>query len=459
MKVMLINPPPLGKQTYTNRILYPPLGLAYIAAILRNKGLMVSLLDANALDYNLNRIINCMKEFNPDIVGFASTTGKLEDIHLLANSIKAINDKTITVLGGAHPTSEPESAIAIENIDFIIVGEGEKTFPLLIDYLIKDKDYSSLKGIGYKKNGKIFVNERSDFIENLDDLPIPSYDLLPMKKYSSVQSSTQKVMMMITSRGCPYRCTFCAVPKILGYKYRYFSALRVVEEMEYLKNNYGIEEIHFKDSIFNFNVKRISEICDLLIQKNVNMTWLCNARVDGVNKEILKKMKEAGCISVIYGIESGSPDILKRLKKGFQIETARKAIEAAKEVGIEVTAGYIIGNPEDTEKTINETIDFAIDMDTDFAGFNFLTPLPGTEIYEEALEKNWFVKDYDTNNIRYDKCSINATNLPTKQLEKYLKMAYRRFYFRPNYIIRRFKKINSHDLRASYNGLKAILKI
>lgn len=458
-KILLVNPPPLDDQTYGQRILYPPLGLGYLAAVLIKDNYDVSILDANALEYTLGDILKFIKDYKPNFIGLTSTTGKLDDIFFLCKEIKNF-DKNIKILvGGSHPTQEPGSVIKSDYVDFVISGEAEYAFPELIKGVINGKDISSIKGVGYKKDGKIIVNGKADMIKNLDDLPMPAYHLFPMEKYTSVQSSKSNIMIMMTSRGCPYQCTFCAVPKLLGYRYRYVSAERVVEEMEYLKNNFGIGEIHFKDSIFNLNIPRINKICDLLIEKKLNMTWLCNARVDGISTDNLERMKKAGCISITYGIESGSDRILKRLKKGFNRQLAISSIKLTNKIGIDTTANYIIGNPDDTRRTINETIDFAIEANTDFANFNFLAPLPGTEIWDEAVEKNWFIGDYDVNDIRYDRCSINATDIPTEELNKYLKIAYNRFYFRPAYILKRLKRLSIHDIKTNYHGLKAILKM
>src|SRR3989344_7146290 len=246
MRISLIHPAPLNGQTYTARILYPPLGIAYLASILRNRGFEVDLLDANALEYGLNDIISHLKNFNPDIVGLSVTTGTLDEIKLLASSIKEFNKNIIIIVGGSHATSQPETVINNDFVDYVLIGEGELVFPDLIEKISKNLKLNEIKGIAYKVDGRIIIQPPKDAIQDLDELPIPAYDLLPIEKYTSIQSSKKRIMIMITSRGCPFKCTFCAVPNVMGSKYRYLSPERVIKEIEYLKENFNIEEIHFK---------------------------------------------------------------------------------------------------------------------------------------------------------------------------------------------------------------------
>jgi len=457
MKVLFIHPPPLGKNTYLGDIVYPPLGIAYLASVVR-KDHEVKLLDANALRIGLKEIRKIIDDFSPDIVGITSTTANIFNAFEIADICKEINKDPVVILGGIHATASTEHALSNKNIDFTIRGEGEITFPELLEAIENKKDFSKIKGIAYRKEGKVSITEPRPLIQDLDSIPMPAYDLLPMNKYNSVQASSGKIMTIISSRGCPYQCIFCDVQAVFGRKYRFHSPQRVCREIKHLMKNYGIKEFHFKDSEFTLLVDRTENICDLIIKERLKIKWLCNGRVNHVNLPLLKKMKMSGCKSITYGVESGDENILKTLKKAYTLEDVRRAFKSTKIAKIESTANIIIGNPGDTKETIEKTIEFAKEIDADYANFNFLIPFPGTELYYMAKKNGWLLDNYRLDRIKYDICVMNATNLPTEELNKYVKKAFRNFYFRPGYILKRLGKMRWHEIKINLKGGLTLLK-
>lgn len=310
--------------------------------------------------------------------------------------------------------------------------------------IVDRKKPSEIRGIAYKKGDRIFINERNSFIENLDILPFPAYHLYEIEKYriSSVAARKNPVVWLETSRGCPFGCVYCN-KTIFGRTYRVKSPERVVEEFIRVKK-LGVKEVHILDDNFTNDIERAKKICDLLIEKSVNMTWCTTngIRVDRVDLELLKKMKRAGCYRIHIGIESGNQNILNRIKKGITLEKVRKAVKLAREAGLDVGGYFMIGLPGETEKTMQETIDFAKSLRLDLAKIAICIPLPATELFNE-LNKRGLIKSCDWANFNfYTPASTiyNHENLSWETIEKYSKKFYREVYLNPLYILNRFKK-------------------
>ena len=459
MKILLIHPPPFEEYIYSNfgsTLLYPPLGLAYLAGSLREKGHDVSIFDGNVLRASIKETTAVIKDYSPDLVGITSTTPNFPDAIGVADAVKAIDINIKVVLGGSHPTVAPEHVLSNSNVDIVVIGEGEETISELVHALESGERISHVNGIGFKRDDKVVLTDRRQFIFDLDSLPFPAYDLLPIEKYSAPQALRIPFMTMFTSRGCPYKCIFCGQETVFGHKIRAHSPERVVSEIEYLIEKFGVKEILFKDSEFTLIEQRVSEICDLIIEKNLDITWLCDGRVNNVSKEMLRKMKLAGCREITYGVESGDQEILNALKKNITLEDARRAFSLTKEVGIEAIANFMIGNPGETMESLERTMAFAKELDPDFAVFNFLVPTLGTELYRQAKREKWIFSE-SCELFRGDKCMMNATKISTEELNKYLSKMYRSFYLRPSYILKRLTKLRLHNFRSVINGLRVIL--
>lgn len=425
---------------------YPPLGLVYIAAILEKNGYNVRIIDMSVEHMAEPELIKILKEFSPDLIGITATTATINYSFKLASICKKILPNSFMVFGGPHPTALPEESLSNKNIDVVVKAEGEYTFLELVKELEKPKpNFKKIKGIVFK-NGKKFIRTGARaFIENLDELPFPARHLLPIKKYFYVDVKATPMTTMFTSRGCPRMCIYCSSRNIFGGRFRSRSAKNVVNEIEHVVDVYGIKELHFLDDTFTLDKKRVVEICKEIKKRKIDIFWCCpnGIRVNTVDKELLVQMKKVGCYSLAFGIESGSQEILNKVKKGITLDQARNAFKLCKEVGIETWGFFMLGLPGDNEKTIRKTIDFAKELDPDIAKFHITIPLPGTELFD-MWKKQGIIKseDWDDYGIHTSNV-IELPNISMKRLKKLHKQAYKEFYLRPKYIFKYLKRINS----------------
>ena len=455
MKILLINPP--GKTSF----IAPPLGLMSLAASLRNSGHSPEILDYLIEDFNQDSLFKNVQKF--DLIGITSVSPHINNALNLAHLIKENFPNKIIVLGGAHASLLPQETIQNNPfIDFLIRGEGEKRIIQLIEYIQGKRKLKELDGITFKKDNKIINIQPKEFIQNLDNLPMPAYDLIPFKKYSSyLQSQFQPTITMLTSRGCPFNCIYCSKP-VFGSSTRTRSPESILKEIIFLKENYNIKEIIFYDDTFTLEKERIIKLCELIIENNIKINWKCETRVNSVDQKLLNLMKKAGCYMICYGIESGNQKILNILKKGITLEQIEKAIDITKKAKIKILGYFMIGIPEETKENIKETIAFAKKLNPDYAQFSIATAYPGTELYQIAEKQGKITKDFSSGfyALTKQKKIISLCNIKPKILQKYLKGAYYSFYFRPSYIIQRIYNIKSFDdLIYNLKGLKSLLKI
>jgi radical SAM superfamily enzyme YgiQ (UPF0313 family) len=435
--------------------------MAYIAATVENEGHEVHVIDAPAYGYDFKDIERAMRNFSPDVVGQQTVFSNIKECHQIARITKQIDPRIKVVLGGPHSTIYPESFINSEEVDFIVHGEGEIVMKALVDSIGNGADYSKVSGLIWKDGERVVKNNAESYIKDLDTLPLPARHLFPVGKYrASSHLQGSRVMSMVASRGCPFRCTFCWVPRSFGKKLRYRSPRHVIEEMRILKDQYGADSVRFWDDSFTASRKWINEFCDLLINDNINIRWFCLTRVNLVNAEILRKMKEAGCCQIFYGIESGVQRILNLIKKDITLDQAREAVKLTREAGIETTCAYMIGLPGETREDAEQTIKCAIELDSDFAQFNLTVPhMSGKEFYNDAIQYGTVLEDVDHATF----CD-NPVYIPhgrtKKELRETIKKAYRNFYMRPSYILRRLQKLYGLPLRKYFilalTGLKIL---
>lgn len=458
MDILLVNPPwykESGNIWKKVSACVPPFGLALLSALLREKSFSVSILDCNALQLGIDKILDYLPPLPPKFVGITATTVLIKNAREVAGLIKKKYPETKIIMGGTHPTLQPEEVLEFEEADYIIIGEGEITTL----ELVSGKNPTEIKGIGFKKEGKVIINPPQEIIPDLNVFPLPAYDLLPMDKYYSAPGSYKRLpsLGMITSRGCPGRCTFCK-GNILGEKIRFRSAEKIIEEIIFLQKNYEIKDISFYDDTFTSSRKRVEEFCDLIFKNKIDLTWCCFSRVDTVDFEILKKMQEAGCYQVMYGVESAVPAILENLKKRFTLQKVEETVVATKKAGLEIRLAFMLGSPGETEETIKKTIAYSIQLDPDLVSYNITTPYPGTEMFAWAekngclIHKNW--SDYDL--------AKPVMELPTISSEKvlsYYKKSHRQFYLRPHYILKRLTKIRDiEDLKVNIKSFINLIK-
>lgn len=457
MKILLIHPK--REDEVFADIKLPPLGLAYVAAALRAAHHQVQILDANLVKEQFPAIRSKLEAFSPDIVGVSVVSQLLKTALKIAAFVKKIEAGTVVVFGGVHPTLFPEAVVDDKNVDYAVLGEGEDTIVELAERIEKKREPEGVLGTAYKKNGRIIVNPPRPLVRPLDRLPFPAYDLLPIERYIAPQTSRAPFMAMMTSRGCPYRCIFCDSHVVMGREYRYHSPERTLAEIRHLIDRFKVKEIMFKDSEFLQDRTRVENLCDLLVKEKIPLRWSCNGRVGKADPPLLKKMKQAGCVLIMFGVESGDQAILNRLKKGITIDKARETFAASRSVGLKTQANFLIGSPGETSATISKTIRLAKEIKPDFVYFDYLFPYPGTELYCMALENNWIPESFDPAEIKEFQCPLNATLMRTSELRRMLDLAYRSFYFRPRIIIGRMLTLSPLLWKNNLRAFARILKL
>jgi len=400
-RVLLINPPFYRlMNSHFNGL---SLGLSYIAAVLSKNGYEARIYNA---DYepsekyadlkkifegydsykkilsNLNHplwleIKEKIESFSPDIIGISVLTGMYKSAENVAKIAKESDEEIKIVVGGTHPTVLPEETIKNRYFDYVVRGEGEYTF---LD-ILNGKKLSDIKGLTYINERKEIVNNSSrEFIECLDSLPFPSRDLyLNDNKYMDYG-------YVMTGRGCPFECTFCASKKIWERRARFRSPQNVFDEVKLVNEKYGTKFFYFIDDTFTLNKKRSKEICKLLVENNLDITWICDTRIDTLDEELLRLMKKSGCVRVKLGVESGSDRILKITKKNITKKQVKDVVSLIKKVGIEITVYLMIGFPTETKEEMQETLDLARELDADYYSLSILAPYPGTEIYDDVIK-------------------------------------------------------------------------
>jgi radical SAM superfamily enzyme YgiQ (UPF0313 family) len=406
MKVLLINAPIPGFSLKKSTSIIEPLGLAYLAAYIRKKH-EVKLVDAYALRLGWENVEKEIKKFSPDIVGVTGNTPNISQALKTLEIAKKVDETIRTVIGGCHVTALPDETMQNPYVDIGVIGEGEITFSEICD----KKPLKQINGLVFKKNNKIIRTKNRELIKNIDEIPFPARDLLPMKKYKPATPYRVKAPQynVITSRGCPFNCIFCS--KIFGNVWRPRTPKNVVKEVLELKNCYNTKSIGLIDETFTIDEKRVLKLCDEL-KKKVGLPWACMGRVDMVNKKILHAMKNAGCESISYGIESGSQKSLDKMKKGITIKQIRKAVRRTKEVGISVRGFFIGGFFWEKKEDLDETIRFAKNLELDNYNFHILQPYPGSEVYKQIIkerrmlkmnwEESWRVPFKEKNYIKLD---------------------------------------------------------
>ena len=455
LKTILINP----KHAEWARTL--PLGIAYIASVLEKSGLPIDIIDMNVHRMDLTGLKDELIKRDANIVGITSTTPQIRLSWEIAKLAKQINPNCKVVLGGVHPTSLPEESLSTPYVDFVVRGEGEVTFLDLIRALGGNGNLKNVKGLSFETGGKITHNPSRPFIGNLDSISFPARHLFPFPEaYRSPMLERKLFADIITSRGCPGSCIFCN-KSIFGNTFRARSPENVVDEIELLVGEYGVGEIHIADDTFTFDIERAMRICDLIIERNLDIAWSCSngIRVDCVNRELLTKMKEAGCYRVSFGVESGSDEVLRRIGKRITLQQARSACEIANDVGLTTIAFYMLGNYGENRETMEKTIAFAKSLNTDYAQFTIATPFPGTALYK-LVEKHGKIltKDWERYGI-YEEPLFETRDLTKELVAEMYRKAYREFYFRPTYMLRRVKNIRSlREVKVVINGFLEIFR-
>jgi len=432
MRVMFISSPTDSILKRVVGTTGPPLSLAYLASMVREEH-DVRILDAIATGLSFENVEREIRAFDPDVVGITSTTSMIPDACRVGRIAKHVNENIKVIIGGPHVTFLPAHTMKeCPAVDFIVRGEGEYTFRELIDAIGSGRGPEGIRGLTYRKNGRAVNNPPRGLIKNIDEIPVPSYDLLPMDSYVA---DGIKFGTVVTSRGCPFNCIFCSSSLQFGKRWRGHSVERVIQELSILRNEYRRRAIEFLDDTFTLAKGRAVKITQEIRKQGLDISWTASSRVDTFSPDIARAMKRSGAHTVYFGIESGTQKTLNFIGKGITPEQSRISVRHAKKAGLHALGSFIIGFPQETREEVHQTLKFSRKVGVDFAQFTVATPYPGTRLWYYALSKRLFTT---LNWCRY------TTLTPVMRLEHFtrsgisnlLRYAYIRFYLRPVMIFR-----------------------
>jgi radical SAM superfamily enzyme YgiQ (UPF0313 family) len=414
----------------------PSLGLAYVFSALEQAGCDVRFQDYQCKTILVDEILEYVRREQFDLVGMQTY---ISNIHLcfdIAERIKTVRPGVKIILGGPHATIFPDMIIKHPSVDFVCVGEGEPTVTELVECLNgQGRQLKDVLGLYYKgRNGEIHKNPPRPLVKDLDSLPVPKYEIFDVTQYyPAVHIRGKRTWNMVTSRGCPYKCTFCAATKIFGNRYRYHSIERSIREMRFLKDELKADALQIYDDNFTTNKRRIKGLCKRMIEEGLGLQWICYTRADALgDEEMLVLMKKAGCYMVVVGIENGNERILKLINKRLDLDVARRNIRLARSVGLKVLSSFMIGLPSETLEEIENTIRFSTSLGLSYATYPIFTPYPGTPIYEVAQELGTIEDESFDRFSRWGNGVYSSAGLNPEIYLRMQRKAFRRFYLRPD---------------------------
>jgi len=430
-----------------------PLGVLYIGALLRREGFEVEVIDADIDGLSVDETVRRVLASAPDVVGFSMMTPQLITALAACTLLKQARPELPIVLGGAHFDSTKDDTFYMADcFELAVHGEGEWTMLELCQNLRQhgaaDMELvaDGVPGAIYRNRaGEIVVNAGRPFLKELDELPSVDYDMIDVHKYSIPTMAGRYVVSMMLSRGCPFKCTFCDAPITMGTKLRFWSMDRIIADIKHYKQRYGVTNFVFKDSTFTAKKKWAFEFCQRLIDEGLDIKWRCNTRANLVPPELLELMAKAGCYVINFGVESGHPEILKRIKKEVDLEEVRDAFERCRKLGIRTYATFLMGNPGETNETAQATLDFALSIRPSLAMFFVSTAYPGTPMYDEGVadgscEPRWWAKqEFDAAKnsafqVRWGWTDAGSLKFENFDPELWQRKATRAFYLRPIFV-------------------------
>lgn len=391
VEVLLVYPPHHG-QTKN-----PPLGLAYIASVLEREGFGVEIQDMNIMHGEIADFLKKVKEIQPKIVGISFMTPQVKIAGQIAEGVKAVAPSAWVVVGGPHVSAVPQEVLQQRPIDFAVIGEGEMTMLDLARVLLRTGgDFDDIHGLAFRRDGEVVLTTPRPPIMDLDSLPFPAWHLLPVDKYSVRGYGgdlSKPTFAILSSRGCPYQCIFCDSHTVFGRKFRGRSAENILSEIIYLRDKYGATQFDMVDDTITINKERLARLCQMVIERGLNIQWMANARVNAVDYDLLRLMRDAGCVRIDFGVESGDPGVLKTIKKGITIDQARRAHRWTKKLGIRTSSFFMVGNPGESWSSVKQTLQLAKELKSDFPSVGIATPYPGAELYHMAKTRGWILID------------------------------------------------------------------
>jgi radical SAM superfamily enzyme YgiQ (UPF0313 family) len=446
MKVLLVFPPQSLDERYAHDVgnvggFLPPLGLCTMAAVLERDGHEVRIMDCPASNYTINDILEEIEKFMPAVVGIATITALIDVTTGICRSIKEKSPDTTIILGGPHPTIMPDDVAKHTTADIVIAGEADNIISDVVNDLEK-----------YRKLRVVHAGK----VTNLDTLPFPARHLLDMSKYTALPNNykiTPHVFSIITSRGCPFTCTFCN-DAMTGFRQR--SVEKVIEEIKLLKKHYDVKEIAFWDDVLTLNKQWVYKFCEEVEKIGFKLIWSCYTRLDLIDESLARAMKKAGCWNIFFGIESGSDVLLNNITKKMTVRQMKEKVKMIQKIRIEIRGSFMLGLPGETPELARQTIKFATELNPDYAQFSITTPYPGTQIWQNV--EKWGALDRNFRNYHgWMPVFVPYGYKSREELEAMQKEAFRRFYLRPQFVIKKIFKVRSlADLRRNIKGLRMI---
>jgi radical SAM superfamily enzyme YgiQ (UPF0313 family) len=443
---------------------FPPLGLLYLAAVLEQEGIEVSVLDQPAMGYSVNETVNWIEKKRPDVVGISALVSSGHVASLLSRKIKEKNPDIVTLIGNHYATFYAEKILRNHpSIDIVVRGEAEETIVDLTKNLKSGGDLTQVNGIAFRKEGKIILTPERSLLKNLDSLPFPNRKLLSAEyhcRIANINVAPKKFTSIISSRGCNYTCRFCNCAAIARNSWRARSAINTVEELRYLESE-GYKQLLFVDDNFTFNPTRVMELCKRIRKEKLDIEWIAEGRVDVCSLEMFREMVAAGQRVMYFGIETANQRLLDYYNKRTTPEKAEKAVRAARKAGVDIIVGsFVIGASDETREEIQKTIDFAKRIPIDIPQFNILCAYPGSDLWAEFVENGLIdAEKYWETGVNLSNVAANA--VPFDEIRRMLNKAFSSFVLRPRYVFAQVGRTmqSSYRLNMVLNNLNHLKKI
>lgn len=440
---------------------WPPLGILYIATILRDEGAEVAVLDQAAEGYSLEQVVRWVEKQSPDVLGFSALASSGKTAARIAEKVKERLPNVVTVFGNYYATfNERRLLNSYPQVDIVVRGEGEETTRELAETIEEEGDLRRVRGIGFREKGKIISTPDRPLIKDIDALPTPDRRLLNVEYHSTLVGAIgapKKFTTLLSSRGCPYRCRFCGCQKIVHGTWRSRSVEKTFEELQLLESE-GYKQFLFVDDSLTINQKRVIELCQMIAKEKLDVEWICEGRVNHASYGLMRSMVKAGCRIIYFGIESANQRILDYYQKQITVDQSRKAVETARRAGMDIIVGsFIVGAPTETKQEIVNTFKFAQEIPLDVPQYNILGVFPGMAIWDEFRAQGYLTEELEQKHweMGVAVANVHPDTVPYEEIKRLIREHYRQFLRRPNFLIAQIARTAKSPFR--FNIIKANL--